>query len=663
MNSKSISANIAACLLSMVIAILATSARAQSAGDYRSVSSDVWSTVAIWQKYDGANWNAATAAPSSADGVITISAGTAVTNTASRSVDQVVVAAGGLLVVSSSTLTIAHNTGPDLDVFGTVIQLGGTSALTLAANAVVNVENGGVIVHNGTSNAGITAGAGSSVNFLSGGKFQLLKSGGTIFTAVWSPGSICEIAYAAAGGSKPGAAGLAQTFQNFNWNYQAQAASIDMAGSLANVAGTLTVLAGPTNAATELKLNAGITIGGDLVIDNGSLNLAGSGGPWTWNLAGNLLIAPGAQFNLTDGTGGIYTFVFNGAGVQNYVNQGTNIASKLSWTVNAGSTLSLSNSVALNTGSRTLTANGSLYLNGNTVLVDLLAGTGSIVNRGGGNGLLNLGVAGGNNTIDGNLALGDGTAGTLGLVKSGAGALTFSANTPISGGLVISNGTVFVNNTTGSGTGSGTVTVAGGALGGTGIISGPVNIQSAGSLGIGSGTISTLTINNNVTIGGNCKVQVNTGNVPTTDKFTGINTLTYGGTLTVNNTGGTLTTANSFKIFNAAHYAGAFATISPSTPAAGLAWDTSTLATDGTLRIASGVNLTPTNITVSLTGNILNLSWPADHIGWQLQAQTNSRTVGLWTNWVTIAGFNTTNQVTLPIDPANGNVFYRLTYP
>jgi hypothetical protein len=32
-------------------------------------------------------------------------------------------------------------------------------------------------------------------------------------------------------------------------------------------------------------------------------------------------------------------------------------------------------------------------------------------------------------------------------------------------------------------------------------------------------------------------------------------------------------------------------------------------------------------------------------------------------NWVDVAGATTTNQMTIPIDPANGSVFYRMIYP
>jgi hypothetical protein len=70
-----------------------------------------------------------------------------------------------------------------------------------------------------------------------------------------------------------------------------------------------------------------------------------------------------------------------------------------------------------------------------------------------------------------------------------------------------------------------------------------------------------------------------------------------------------------------------------------------------------------TNITFAVTGtNSLQISWPADHIGWTLQVQTNDATTGLGDNWQDVAGSTTTNQMQVPVDPANGAVFYRLVY-
>jgi len=75
------------------------------------------------------------------------------------------------------------------------------------------------------------------------------------------------------------------------------------------------------------------------------------------------------------------------------------------------------------------------------------------------------------------------------------------------------------------------------------------------------------------------------------------------------------------------------------------------LALDGTLAVVSSVNTTPTDITTIVAGNTLQLSGPADHIGWRLEVQTNHLTLELGTDWVTVLGSSATNQGNLPIDP------------
>ena len=66
---------------------------------------------------------------------------------------------------------------------------------------------------------------------------------------------------------------------------------------------------------------------------------------------------------------------------------------------------------------------------------------------------------------------------------------------------------------------------------------------------------------------------------------------------------------------------------------------------------------------VSLVAGQLQLSWPADHLGWQVQAQTNGPGTGLSTNWVTLPGSEATNWFSVPVDNANGSVFFRLISP
>jgi hypothetical protein len=76
------------------------------------------------------------------------------------------------------------------------------------------------------------------------------------------------------------------------------------------------------------------------------------------------------------------------------------------------------------------------------------------------------------------------------------------------------------------------------------------------------------------------------------------------------------------------------------------------------------VNTSPTNIMFSVNGGTnLQMSWPTDHTGWQLQAQTNSLAAGLNTNWVKVANSTSTNLVNIPIVRTNGSAFFRLVFP
>ena len=71
--------------------------------------------------------------------------------------------------------------------------------------------------------------------------------------------------------------------------------------------------------------------------------------------------------------------------------------------------------------------------------------------------------------------------------------------------------------------------------------------------------------------------------------------------------------------------------------------------------------LVSVRLAVQVTGNLLDVSWPV--AGGRLQTQTNSLSSGLGTNWVTVAGSTATNHMVFPLNPANGNVFYRLAIP
>lgn len=79
--------------------------------------------------------------------------------------------------------------------------------------------------------------------------------------------------------------------------------------------------------------------------------------------------------------------------------------------------------------------------------------------------------------------------------------------------------------------------------------------------------------------------------------------------------------------------------------------------------LVSAVATTPTNLTAVIVGDQYQLSWPASHTGWRLEAQTNSLATGLTGDWATVPGSTNANQINVPMNPANGTVFFRLAYP
>lgn len=233
-------------------------------------------------------------------------------------------------------------------------------------------------------------------------------------------------------------------------------------------------------------------------------------------------------------------------------------------------------------------------------------------------------------------------SGTGSVVKMGAGTLTLTALNTFSGSTTISNGTLTISAVASPGS---TNSLAGGVdmFGGTLVVGGVGSVSALemqGVMNIYSGTVV---------------ASLNTALSPSNTFYSvlsGVNVTS--GTLKLINAGPQLVVGQKFTIFSQPVIGGADLTIvSPGFTFA------NNLAVDGSVTVTA-VKPPPT-ITTAVSGNQLNLSWPSAWTGSvHLQVQTNSISIGLSTNWVTIAGTDASNFYSTTINQTNGCVFYRL---
>ncbi len=185
------------------------------------------------------------------------------------------------------------------------------------------------------------------------------------------------------------------------------------------------------------------------------------------------------------------------------------------------------------------------------------------------------------------------------------------------------------------------------------------NMTIAVRLDFNAGSVSTFDVNNTTLV--NDKLVLTDGFILGKVNFGAGNNL--GGTLAINKIAGPdFNVASTLFLFdltsnNPDNANPARPGVTPA-PAPGLVWDISRMLTNLTLAVTGPPTLTNT---VSATNIVFN--WPEAYRGWRLEAQTNSLSVGISTNWATIANSFLTNQVSVPIVITNPTVFYRLAFP
>jgi len=460
---------------------------------------------------------------------------------------------------------------------------------------------------------------------------------------------------------------------------------------------------GFTNASGQAKqfYIAGAGVGGNgVIVNNGTVNQQNAfqlitltanatvGGPARWDMRGNAAVTPQLDlggFTLTKtGTNQMSMVnlqVINGGGI--VINSGifsfetTSSDSTAPITVNAGGVLGhFRQAAGLFTAPITLNGGMIRDLNGgpgatNDSPITLTA-----------NSFLDLNV---NSTdrlqLNGIISE---SGGSFGLTKTNGGSFALSAVDTYSGTTLVQSGRLILTGN-GSIANSKTLTVAAGAnldvserndttltlnpnqtLTGFGSVTGLVTTLSGSTVAPGSASSTgTLTVNGNTTLSGTNLMKVSRTSGATNDIVLVNGALAVGGTLTVSSLGGSYVNGDTFTLFKATGGITGTFTATNLPVISGFAWVTTNLA-NGVLSLLATVNTTPTNITTVVSGSTLTLSWPADHIGWRLQAQTNALGAGLNPAsgaWFDVPGSTSVNSVNVTVNPANGTVFYRMVYP
>lgn len=238
-------------------------------------------------------------------------------------------------------------------------------------------------------------------------------------------------------------------------------------------------------------------------------------------------------------------------------------------------------------------------------------------------------------------------SGSGSVVQKGAGRLVLNATNAYTGDTLVSNGTLVVNGVLNSST---IVVGSGATLAGNGELNSYVTLDPGSTLAPGT-SIGTMTLNGGMNIAGNMVVEVDKSRAQSNDVVVvnGWVSVTGTGTLTVVNLGPSLAVGDKFTVFTQPVPNGSALTVT-----GGNATWINNLEVDGSIIVSSV--LTPPVLNYTQVGNTLQFSWTGN---FKLQAQTNALNVGISTNWYDYPGGGT-SPVTVPINPANGAVFFRL---
>ena len=584
---------------------------------------------------------------------------------------------GGAAGANNNSLTIS-NGGSFNPATGNFIGNGGNnnSALVTGAGSVYKSYSGNFITGNAGSSNSLTIAAGGTVTNNAGATY-IGNTGSNSSALVTGAGSTWFTTNLLILGSTASAFNNSLTISNGGFfadgntylgnlaGASNNSALVTGAGSVWNSYGATAFIVGNAGSSSHLTIAAGgaVTNTGPAYIGNGGNNnsvlVTGAGSIWK---SLNILIM-GNQAGVTNNS----LTLSNGgalASTAGYIGNGTNANNSSVLVTGTGSVWNCSGVIQI-VGS--LGSSCSLIItNGGTV-----NSTGSIIV---GNGSSN------------NLALVTGTGSawnapysSLYLGTAGLAANTDSANynslTIANGGflsvydITMSNATCRVNFNQGTLQASGASASFIGGLGG-------VYIQSGGAvIDIQDNTVAiTNALQQDAASPGGGLTVLGTGGTLTlsgTNTYTG-NTTVNGGTLVLQQP--TLSAGSTITVTNAGLLQLAFAgsetnqvaalVLNGVNKAAGVynsTTDPAYLSGAGSLRVGAAVATYSTNITYGVSGSVLTLTWPESHLGWYVQSNSVSLTSP--SSWFDIPGSQTATNLSITINPALPQVFYRMRLP
>jgi len=300
-------------------------------GEFRSFQSGNWDDVNTWAQYDGTTWiHPAPHVPTPIDGAIAILAGHDITVTTADSADQLMIAAGGTLVINpGAALLVKDGIGTDMMVEGSVRNFGSLSGTTTA-----------------------------TLTFVNGGKYIHEQDGGSIPKAAWKTGSTCELNSI----KETIPANVNQNFYNIVWDCPNHTGNLSTKWNGNTIGGSIVIqntgtgrwqmCAPTTGTAATVAINGDIIQSGGQFTSNGTSN---AGTTITINHAGNIDIT-GGNFSISRGSQG-----GTGTTLWNLLNGNVSLINASTQNSNHGGAKFLFSKVG---GTQTLTFSGVTFDNG-----------------------------------------------------------------------------------------------------------------------------------------------------------------------------------------------------------------------------------------------------------------------------------------------------------